>query len=780
MDNDILWIPNVEEVTRLYDNFIKQFPVERIERMTIEEYTNSTKDSFCYMLEFGLKNLGSIKGSNSYKFGIYKYNQRPKDNSSYPFDDNYTWVSKYGTTSLEAFMNIRKKIVEVAKAAKEMDMDRIESVDISNMFKWKIAFLYSNYRLLNIFSEDSLRYLSKEYGLENSDKATFSEMYMILLKHRNDENIFVFSSQLWNEWMTYNKNVKKCCNFWAVGAAFNNGESDMTEYFVKNNIWYDNYAANNDYRNKDVLNEINDGDIFLIKSSATKGANHDITFTRLKAIGIAVSKENDYTFGVNWLDIDELPKDFNNISYRKTIEKMRDDEMLKYAMNIIDNINNSEQIMKNQDYSRYTRILKKNHNLILTGAPGTGKTWLAKKIAEEMGCSENEIGFVQFHPSYDYTDFVEGLRPKEDENGNIGFERKDGVFKEFCKKAIEDNVDNYKRSIHKIEVSDNSFETIYKSLIDDIKNGIITKYKTGRGFDILKVDNGKIYYREKSPRTTLKDNIKLMYEYFVKNNIWDLTEYSREDYFELISKLTNDRTKTIDYIEYGWTLQILLERAKCYIDANDNDNIKENVEIIPSSSPKPFVFIIDEINRGEISKIFGELFYCIDPGYRGEKGKIMTQYQNLIPKEDIFKGGNREGGFYVPDNVYVIGTMNDIDRSVESMDFAFRRRFAFMEVKANENIAMLDNLEDESLKSKAINRLKNLNNKISEIECLSSAYHIGASYFLKLKDYDGDFDKLWEYHIEGLLREYLRGMRDVEEKIEKLKEAYNNESAPNN
>ena len=166
------------------------------------------------------------------------------------------------------------------------------------------------------------------------------------------------------------------------------------------------------------------------------------------------------------------------------------------------------------------------------------------------------------------------------------------------------------------------------------------------------------------------------------------------------------------------------------------------------------------------------MFFSIDPGYRGEKGRVQTQYQNLVEDGDIFKKG-----FFVPENVYIIGTMNDIDRSVESMDFAFRRRFAFKEIKADENVGMLDNLAQ---KDEAIERMKSLNAAIEKVEGLSSAYHIGASYFLKLKDYDGDFDKLWEYHLEGLLREYLRGMTDVETIIKELHKAYDNESASDN
>ena len=111
---------------------------------------------------------------------------------------------------------------------------------------------------------------------------------------------------------------------------------------------------------------------------------------------------------------------------------------------------------KNTLVEKNIDLLKSTKNLILTGAPGTGKTYLAKQIAEAMGCTPDEIGFVQFHPSYDYTDFVEGLRPVQDESGSgqIGFERKDGVFKEFCARALQNtrsnSVDNFEESWNKL------------------------------------------------------------------------------------------------------------------------------------------------------------------------------------------------------------------------------------------------------------------------------------------------------------------------------------------
>ena len=183
----------------------------------------------------------------------------------------------------------------------------------------------------------------------------------------------------------------------------------------------------------------------------------------------------------------------------------------------------------------------------------------------------------------------------------------------------------------------------------------------------------------------------------------------------------------------------------------------------PAVERKDFVFIIDEINRGELSKIFGELFFSIDPGYRGLKGRVKTQYQNLIDEDDEFAGG-----FFIPENVYILATMNDIDRSVESMDFAMRRRFSWTEISPADRTEMLDSLG--AYRKAAEERMSRINAVISDTDGLGPAFQIGPAYFLKLKD--GDFGRLWEMNIEPLLKEYLRGFRDAQKKLDAFSEAY--------
>lgn len=397
-------------------------------------------------------------------------------------------------------------------------------------------------------------------------------------------------------------------------------------------------------------------------------------------------------------------------------------------------------------YKEYIDLLAEAHNLVLTGAPGTGKTYMAQAIAEEMGAVTK---FVQFHPSYDYTDFVEGLRPIEKGDWQLGFERKDGVFKEFCREAIKNLIDS-KKSIESLTKEISWQEKLERFVEDSIEEGTKLKTVNGSEFEISEMKgNTIVIHNEQNEKTTqvavnADEILELLTNDVPLNIVRDIRNYFNRKFGTQPDSYAFVIAKTIR----------AMRQKMPVVEANKIDR-------------KPFVFIIDEINRGEVSKIFGELFYAIDPGYRGKKDYLVqTQYQNLVPETDIFAKG-----FYVPENVYILATMNDIDRSVESMDFAMRRRFTWKDVTPTDTEAMLDTLSCANEAKATMNRL---NNVIAETEGLGASYMIGPSYFLKLGENGGDFLKLWKMNIEPLLKEYLRGFRKADEIIDRFSKAFFN------
>ena len=371
-------------------------------------------------------------------------------------------------------------------------------------------------------------------------------------------------------------------------------------------------------------------------------------------------------------------------------------------------IKDNTKMAEKELYDEIINLLKANHNLILTGAPGTGKTYMACEVAKKMGA---EIKFVQFHPSYDYTDFVEGLRPTDSIDGQIGFERKDGIFKDFCREAITNLKDSKKN-------------------ISEIKNEVSWKDKLDE-FISESIETEKTYHTATKGEFIISDVKNNSLAVYNKNNEKTPKIWIKID--EILTLLINDvkLDKVMSIREYLGNKYGRQEDSYIYaiVKALREQKRKVAVSNVQKVNEKPFVLIIDEINRG-----------------------------------DVFAKG-----FYVPENVYILATMNDIDRSVECMDFAMRRRFVWKEITPSDTNYMLSNLRKAQ---EAQEKMANLNAEIAKTEGLGDAYQIGPAYFKKLEKNGNDFHKLWTMNIEPLLKEYLRGFRDAEKLLKNFKEVY--------
>lgn len=450
----------------------------------------------------------------------------------------------------------------------------------------------------------------------------------------------------------------------------------------------------------------------------------------------------------------------------KFILTYRDKDSIESEENTIEATVQEELEKPIKEYRNpYSRKLIESKNIIFRGAPGTGKTYLAKQIAADIisdGYYDNyellsdeqkqQIEFVQFHPSYDYSDFVEGLRPRINE-GVILFELQDGIFKKFVAKARA----NYENSQKTPEIIAKEIEVQedITSFLDEVEFGV-DQFQTMKGstFYISSIDGKYIYIT--IPENNIVNKLSI--------NIVDIKKMLESGVdFKKVKDISTFFGKTFNVQVYSYYFAIFQAIKK-----SRKARIKPTVE---SEKLKKYIFIIDEINRGEISKIFGELFFAIDPGYRGRAGAISTQYSTMSSNEEKF---------YIPENVYIIGTMNDIDRSVDSFDFAMRRRFRFIEIKADSTTDMLDgltnininldSLENDTLKEDALNRMERLNKAIVEVEGLNENYQIGAAYFLKLKTLD--FNQLWEDYLQPLLQEYIQGLYNEAEIMTTFAKAY--------
>lgn len=418
-------------------------------------------------------------------------------------------------------------------------------------------------------------------------------------------------------------------------------------------------------------------------------------------------------------------------------------------------IQEDNKTMGNNELKKYTDILRMKKNIILQGAPGTGKTYTTAALALSL-IDENisyfnhdvvmekyqeyvekgQIAFITFHQSMDYEDFVEGLKPQlvENSDGNttgIAYRVEDGIFKHLCKKAIEDSA--------LVSMQDN-FESVWGKLVDELDEKDFIEIPLLSGKNTFRIELNE-YGTGLATRTYEDDSFQKDRWISGKSKF-----FSKEQLYNVYRGLPGTPARGHDnyrkaIIRYCKENLGLVEYALPLNNTQSNTN--------------PFILVIDEINRGNVSKIFGELITLLESDKR--IGSMHPINVRLPYSKELFS---------VPPNIYLIGTMNTTDRSVGTIDYAVRRRFAFITLKSEKSAIekFYDNVPggtDAALKNKALELFSSVKRFIEEnkIEEDFDDLMPGHSYFMAKSDTELEqkftyevLPLLYEYHKDGLLK----------------------------
>ena len=748
--------------------------------MSLEQYSKAgDNDTFTYWLESATEDLGSVWGGSSFKFGVYSRRDLTDKESGkgLRYDAQYGWYKKYGDTAQEAFARVRAIIVQVAQAARAGDLAAIQKADLGTAIKWKIAFLYQDFaqpQIVPIYKQESLQ------ALANAGKRlSCPELHRLLMQQRGERDIFEFGLQAWTRLEALRKQ--------ALGVA------EALKYLQES----ENYEPVKTPTDKAAGFRTADGrELALLRENATPtlflAPGPWLTPALQSLLGdvteYAPGKSRTSALGANAPALAE-----GNAALKVTVPTMN------ALLELSDAYASAEQADTNPIQPPAMTDSRLPLNQILYGPPGTGKTYAtieraievldpalyrsnptrkALKDAFDQYVKDGQVRFVTFHQSFSYEDFVEGIRaipPEENSGGDIKYAVEPGVFKSICEAAVrnqrlektvgisakprvwklsieEASSDGHTRQYclehgearigweNAGDLKENHFRhsddlgSKEKSSLQNFAHGIapgdiVVCLKTARTIQAVGVVTGPYEYQPEVPKPVRPDYVHRLPVHWLATGIdFDITPLNNEYQLTLQAVYRLSRV--------GWAeLHEALVKAGVKLKGLDAP--------VPQP-PLPHVLIIDEINRGNVSRIFGELITLIEPDKRAggnEELKVVLPYSKKP--------------FAVPDNVYLIGTMNTADRSLAGLDIALRRRFEFREVMPDPKLLAGARVEADGKSLPLDQLLATMNQRIEAL--LDREHTLGHAYFWKLKD-GGTLPQLAEVfrkRIIPLLQEYF-------------------------
>ena len=797
----------------LLAEFLETWPLERVQAMSLEEYTNTNRsDSFCYWIERRTDSLGGISGGSSFKFGIYKKaTEDAKEevtSKKVSSDGVYVWLDKYGNSKDEAFEKVKSLVIAVIEASKAGRFSAIDAIDLGDATKWKIAFLYSDYKLINTFNYDNLLSICDDLEIPTVAKEPISSLSQkILSKKVSDEDFFEFGSQFWiqplvsqNLKKTLLKNIQNVQVYFEVMDLivnhFNLQKSDPRFYFN-----YDKGQLIFTIGQRYVWNLYNGMFRYISKERFESQYEEFISAQKIEAYSNqTLNVPTPDSLFLRMRDAIEWELKRTEISGFKKYNKA-DFERLVFDKEYRQSIYHKFQILSNTKNSTLKPLVNTNNmsksplNQILYGPPGTGKTYntinkavtianpsfdlsqdrAIVKVEYKRLVDAGQIVFTTFHQSMSYEDFVEGIKPviDEDADGNkqVVYEVQKGVFMAICEKAsmqhfhIQHDIDWASKNYFKISIGGIGRPDVHNY---SLENNVIAL-----GFDL---DKDMSDLKGIQDWNTFKSRFESLYPEVSKTNVHAthsafrfLVEMKAGD-IVIASKGNSiidaigivedayffDVNASIEFKQFRkvkWLVKDLNTSASHFYDVKlaqltlyklDSKYVKLDAlkELFTSEDQKeeekkPHVLIIDEINRGNVSAIFGELITLLEDSKRAGKDEALEIMLPYSKKK-----------FSVPQNLYIIGTMNTADRSVEALDTALRRRFVFEEMLPQPEL-----LKQSLYGHPASAILERINLRIEKL--IDRDHCIGHAYFLH-KDEEAIIDSFYK-NIIPLLQEYFFG-----------------------
>jgi len=621
-------------------SFVSKFPLNELNDLSIDQYVQGTDDnSFCYWLEFNKKIPFGIGGGNASKFGIYK----AKD-GTYCTGQGKNKKQLSGSELNKIFSIIKLGINQALEYTANDQIDKIKAIDLPlwNMVLQKILLIYYPDKFLTIGSADVLIECARDINLE--DVALNNENSIQI----NFEcNKTLRSLSIFKDW----PNPKLGFFIWDIYKK----DSLTKNYRQEFTNWLTSKYGDTNGTTSSYIKAI---DILTILLSKDLFKTNDDTY--LESLYQDLKKEQKIPNGKYYYA--EAPSYGFNGFYSSSIKSYRD---------FLKSLNQTQTTVIDDRISFPL-------NTIFYGPPGTGKTYNTVLRAAEIVMNQNidsydealkifkdnlhdQIEFITFHQNYSYEDFIQGLRPDTENNRELTFERKDGVFKIIADRALQNLKESEQPTVTK-KTFDEAFNELVNPLVEEEVEGIEVQMKKVSYF-ITAFTNKSIDFRKDSGGTGHTLSISTLRKMYDAESLLD------------IHGLT---------IYYSPLLDKLLKIGK---DSSGKKNIVQR---------KNYVIIIDEINRANISRVFGELITLIEPDKRSH---------GTIPLEARLPSGD---SFIVPSNLFIIGTMNTADKSIALLDIALRRRFEFeslypkYEIQGQEiyDVGILQKINEQIIKSK--------------------------------------------------------------------------------